>query len=60
MQSIELLQRIKNEDFDGMEFFGESENETLRVEGMLGSQELIDEVPFGIYLMNRDGMDCGR
>jgi len=55
MQTANALQRVKNEDFDGMEFFGEIEGGTLRPEGFLGKQEIIDEIPIGIYLMNKDG-----
>lgn len=55
MQANEVMQKVRNENFDGLEFFGEMKNGQLQPEGFLGQQALIDEVPLGIYLMNKDG-----
>lgn len=51
----DILQKIKSEDFNGMQFFGENVDGKLRVHGVLGDAEALDEIPFGIYLMNQDG-----
>lgn len=55
MHAMNILQRVKAEDFDGLEFFGEVEGGALRPQGFLGDQRALDEMPLGIYLMNLDG-----
>ena len=55
MQNNEVMQKIRKEDFDGLEFSGSIENGRLKPEGFLSQQGVIDEMPIGIYLMNKDG-----
>lgn len=56
MQNSDVMRNIRNEQFDGLEFFGAVEGDQLKLEGFLGEQSAMDEMPIGIYVMKKDGV----
>lgn len=47
--------RIRNADFDGIRFRGHIEDGKLVAEGLLADQAALDDIPVGIYVIEKDG-----
>jgi PAS domain-containing protein len=50
-----VAEMIREGRLDGIEFRGRIDGGTLMPEGLLASQEEMDDIPVGIYVMERDG-----
>ena len=54
--------KIRDADFEGIRFSGHLENGKLVVEGVLADQDTLDDIPVGIYVIEKDGtlIACNR
>lgn len=47
--------RIRNADFEGIRFQGHLKDGKLVPEGLLADQDALDDIPVGIYVIEKDG-----
>lgn len=55
LQAEAIGARIRNADFEGIGFHGHLEDGKLVVEGILADQAALDDIPVGIYVIEKDG-----
>lgn len=55
LQAEATATRISDADFDGIRFRGHLNDGKLVVEGLLADQAALDDIPVGIYVIEKDG-----
>ncbi|MEO6256958.1 MAG: PAS domain-containing protein [Sphingomicrobium sp.] len=55
LQSDVTEAKIRDADFEGIKFRGHLESGKLVAEGILADQDALDDIPVGIYVIEKDG-----
>ncbi len=59
---MQIGEQIANGDLENLTFHGDVDRGHLMLDGLLADQEAIDNIPVGIYVMEKDGtlVKCNR